>query len=62
MSSIYGKTRDRLPSSKKKTAQGTGKYTKRSHSGGETFHAGARAGSPPTKAHCRKKPRRGQGR
>jgi len=61
MSSIYGKTSNRLPDSKKKTVQGAGKYTKRPHQGGETFHEGARAGSPPARAHRRKKPYRGQG-
>ena len=62
MSSIYGKTRNILPDSKKKTVQGSGNYTKKPHPGGETFHGGYRAGSPPAKAHRRKKPYRGQGR
>jgi len=61
MSSIYGKTSNRLPDSKKKTVQGAGTHTKRPHSGGETFHGGHRSGSPPAKAHRRKKAHRGQG-
>ena len=51
-----------LPTNKKKTAQGSGTYTKRSHSGGETFHEGRRSGSPPGARHRRKKPSRGQGK
>ena len=62
MSSIYGKTSSMLPDSKKKTAIGAGKYTRKPHSGGEAFHGGSRSGSPPAKAHRRKKPYRGQGR
>ena len=62
MSSIYGKASDRLPSSKKKTVQGAGKFTKKPHGGGETFHGDTRAGSPPAKAHRHKKTSRGQGR
>ena len=62
MSNIYGKTSNRLPSNKKKTVQGYGKYTKKPHSGGETFYEGQRSGSPPAKAHRRKKPYGGQGR
>ena len=62
MSSIYGKTNSALPDSKKKTIQGAGKYTKSPHSGGESFHDGQRAGSPPAKAHRRKKAYKGQGR
>jgi len=62
MPSIYGKTSSRLPDSKKKTTQGAGKHTKKPHHGGETFHGGYRAGSPPAKAHRHKKAYRGQGR
>ena len=46
----------------KKTSQGGGIYTRKPHSGGETFHAGHRAGSIPSKARRRSKPYRGQGR
>ena len=62
MSSIYGKAGSRLPDSKKKTVIGAGKHTKKSHSGGETFHGGKRSGSPPAKAHRHKKAYKGQGR
>jgi len=62
MSSIYGKAGNRLPSSKKKTAQGAGKFTKKPHGGGEAYHGGTRTGSPPAKAHRHKKAYRGQGR
>ncbi len=51
-----------LPENKKKTAQGSGTYTKKSHSGGETFYGEARAGSPPGARHRRRKPSRGQGK
>jgi len=61
MSRFYGGS-SVLPVNKKKTVQGSGKYTKRSHSGGETFHAGARAGSPPGARHRRRKPSKGQGK
>ena len=40
MSSIYGKAGNRIPSKKKKTAQGAGKFTKKPHAGGEAFHDG----------------------
>ena len=60
MSRFYGSS-SVLPINKKKTAQGRGKYTKRSHSGGESFHEGTRSGSPPSARHRRKKPSRGQG-
>ena len=46
----------------KKTRQGKGLYSKKTHSGGETFHEGVRAGSAPSKTHRKKKPYRGQGR
>ena len=46
--------------SNKKTTIGSGTYTKKPHSGGETFY-GQRAGTTPSKAHRRKKPYRGQG-
>jgi len=62
MSNIYGKAGNRLPVSKKRTVQGAGKFTKKPHGGGETFHDGQRSGSPPAKAHRRKKAHRGQGR
>ena len=52
----------KLPSNKKKTRQGHGKYSKISHPGGESFHNGHRAGSTPGSRHQRKKPRRGQGK
>mgnify|MGYP003152477191 FL=1 len=48
--------------SKKKTVQGSGLYTKKSNSGGENFNNNVRSGSPPSKAHRRKKPYKGQGR
>ena len=48
--------------SKKKTTIGRGVYSKKSHSGGEKFHGGHRAGTSPPKAHRRKKAYRGQGR
>lgn len=51
-----------LPTSKKKTKQGNGKYSKTPHGGGETFYSGKRSGSPPSKAHRRKSKYRGQGR
>lgn len=60
MSKFYGKG-SALPTNKKKTAQGRGKFTKSTHSGGETFHKGKRAGSPPSARHRRRKPSRGQG-
>ncbi len=61
MSRFYGGNHI-LPVNKKKTVQGDGAYTKKSHSGGETFHGGQRAGSPPSARHRRKKPSRGQGK
>ena len=61
MSRFYGSS-NVLPANKKKTVQGNGTYTKRSHSGGETFYGGVRAGSPPSARHRRKKPSRGQGK
>jgi len=60
MASIKNKINSSAP--KKKTTIGSGTYTKNPHSGGETFYDNTRAGSPPTKAHRRKKPYRGQGR
>tara|TARA_Y100000034_G_scaffold131593_1_gene192675 strand:+ start:1419 stop:1601 length:183 start_codon:yes stop_codon:yes gene_type:complete len=53
---------NKLPQSKKKTIQGNGAYTKKSHSGGETFYGNRRAGSPPGAQHRRKKAYKGQGR
>lgn len=47
--------------SKKKTVQGAGRFTKKTKSGGETFFDNRRAGSPPSKRHRRRKPSRGQG-
>ena len=47
---------------KKKTAQGSGKFTKTPRSGGEKFAQGFREGTPPSKARRRNKPYRGQGR
>tara|TARA_B100000287_G_C20150055_1_gene589787 strand:+ start:184 stop:363 length:180 start_codon:yes stop_codon:yes gene_type:complete len=47
---------------KKKTVQGSGKFTKRPSSGGERFSQGFREGTPPSKARQRKKPYRGQGK
>ena len=55
-------TSSTLPKSKKSTRQGNGTFTKKTSSGGETFHNGVRAGSPPNKFHRRRKPRRGQGK
>ena len=49
-------------SPKKKTTIGNGIYTKKPHSGGETFHGGHRQGTTPSKARRNKKPYRGQGR
>jgi hypothetical protein len=49
-------------SKKKKTRQGAGKSTKKTHSGGETFLVNQRRDSPPGKFHRKKKPYRGQGR
>ena len=51
-----------LSSPKKKTNQGLGTHTRKTRSGGETFHNGGRAGSPPNARHRRKKAYRGQGR
>jgi hypothetical protein len=48
--------------SKKKTGQGNGTYTKETSSGGETFYDNVRAGSPPSRAHRRRKPYKGQGK
>jgi hypothetical protein len=48
--------------SNKKTSQGSGTYTKNTSQGGETYYENVRSGSPPSKAHRRKKPYRGQGR
>jgi len=48
--------------SRKKTRQGTGKFSKTTNSGGETFFGHVRTGSPPSKFHRKKKPYRGQGR
>jgi len=53
--------RAKYPSPKKKTKIGNGTYTRKPHSGGETFHS-QRAGTTPSKARRRKKPYRGQGR
>ena len=61
MSRFYGST-NVLPKNKKKTKQGDGAYTIRSHSGGESFHNGTRGGSPPGARHRRRKPSRGQGK
>jgi len=49
-------------SPKKKTTIGAGIYTKKPHSGGETFYGDTRSGSTPSRARRRKKPYRGQGR
>jgi len=46
----------------KTTRQGAGTYSKTTSTGGEIFSVNHRAGSPPSKAHRRKKPYRGQGR
>jgi hypothetical protein len=48
--------------SKKKTKQGDGTYSKNTNSGGETFHGNVRAGTKPNRAHRRSKPYRGQGK
>ena len=60
MASIKNKVDSNSP--KKKTTIGRGTYTKRPHSGGETFHGGQRSGSTPSRARRRKKPYKGQGR
>jgi len=49
-------------SPKKKTTIGNGIYTKKPHSGGETFHGGYRQGSTPSASRRKGKPYRGQGR
>ena len=51
-----------LSSPKKKTNQGLGKHTRKTRSGGETFHNGVRAGTPPSARHRRRKPYKGQGK
>jgi len=61
MSKIYG-NRNRPAPPKKKTRQGDGTYTKRSHTGGEAFHNNTRSGSTPSKFRRKKKPYRGQGK
>ena len=63
MSKIYG-NKNRPPSPKKTTRQGSGTYTKKAHAGGETFHENVhtRVGSTPSKFRRRKKPYRGQGK
>jgi len=61
MAKVNGKL-DALRRKKKKTCQGDGKFSKRPHGGGETYHNKVRAGSPPSKAHRRKKPYKGQGK
>jgi len=48
--------------SRKTTRQGDGTYSKKTSPGGETHFNNRRAGSPPSNAHRRKKPYRGQGR
>jgi|TARA_R110000824_G_scaffold111404_3_gene259816 hypothetical protein len=48
--------------SNKTTKQGRGTYSKKSSPGGETFLDGVRSGSPPSKAHRRRKPYKGQGK
>lgn len=48
--------------SNKKTSQGSGTYTRKTNSGGESFYENVRAGTSSGKAHRRKKPYRGQGR
>mgnify|MGYP003124819492 FL=1 len=53
---------DKNSTSNKSTSQGLGKYSKKSHSGGETFFDNKRAGSPPSRRHRRRKPYRGQGK
>jgi len=49
-------------SPKKKTKQGSGKFTKAPSQGGEKFIQGCREGSPPSAARRKKKPYKGQGR
>ena len=46
----------------KTTRQGNGTYSKKTLPGGEIFFDGHRTGSPPSKAHRRKKPYKGQGK
>lgn len=47
---------------RKKTRQGSGKFSKKPNSGGETFIKGQRSGSPPAAFRRKKKPYRGQGK
>ena len=47
---------------KKKTAQGSGTFTRDPAAGGERYTQGFREGTPPSKARRRKKPYKGQGR
>tara|TARA_R100001082_G_scaffold110259_2_gene89709 strand:- start:575 stop:751 length:177 start_codon:yes stop_codon:yes gene_type:complete len=46
---------------KKKTNQGSGKFSKTPNAGGERFQGSLRSGTPPSRARRRKKPSRGQG-
>ena len=55
-------SRSSSSSPKKKTTIGSGVYTKKPHSGGQTFHDNHRSGTTPSKARRRKKPYRGQGK
>ena len=51
-----------LPTKKKKTRIGDGKFTKKTRAGGETFYNNHRAGSSPNRFRRRKKTYRGQGK
>ncbi len=55
---IYNK----IASPKKKTKQGMGKFSRKTHAGGETYYDNVRSGTPPNKARRRRKNYRGQGR
>ena len=54
--------KNNIATSNKTTRQGSGTYTKKSSPGGETFYGDVRSGSPPGRAHRRRKPYRGQGK
>jgi sortase (surface protein transpeptidase) len=48
--------------SNKTTRQGSGLYSKKTKSGGETFLDGHRSGTPASKSHRHRKPYKGQGK
>jgi hypothetical protein len=55
-------SKNTMKTKKKTTAQGDGRFSKKPHSGGETFFNNTRAGSPPSPGRRHRKPSRGQGR